>query len=528
MEYTQTEATAGSKSGKKRTSRKELTARKKQKQQNHSVASSQSCESAKCLQLVTPAVATYIPTPLPNLATIQANRSKMGKSLGNWFPKASVIKSPVSYTNADKFDGQSFQPKASLILFYQYVEPLWPESKLEQLIAYLTKIAEQRILGGRIRVAREGVNATLSSVDTLDCSAKQSLEFFCRDLREQFDDVFKNTDFKFIDDLTPDRHFAQLKIFPVQELVFYGLNGKEDAPLGKGGVHLKPKDFHEMLSRGKDDTVVIDVRNHYEAVIGRFDGQERKSEKGATYIDPKMRKSTDFTSWLEQKDTQRTLEGKNVMMYCTGGVRCERASAVLNKKLGDKVKGVFQLEGGIEAYLKEFRDGGHWRGKNFVFDKREAVSADDHNGDGGVIKRTSVKDEEKARCCVCNKPWDRYVGKKKCSTCGVPVLMCDSCMSRKSQADELIRCPLCVEQNVTVRAAEIELTENGIKGKAPEQRSGKAAPSVLKWGGGHAASKKNRRRFASVPCTFGADCKRADCFFAHPTRTPTSRINRQI
>jgi predicted sulfurtransferase len=204
------------------------------------------------------------------------------------------------------------------------------------------------------------------------------------------------------------------------------------------------------------------------------------------------------------------------MMYCTGGVRCERASAVLNQKMGDNVKGVFQLQGGIEAYLKEFQDGGHWRGKNFVFDKREAVAPDDPNGDGGVVKRKPAAEEDQARCCLCSKPWDRYIGKKKCSTCGVPVLMCDSCMSQKPTTGLLVRCPLCIEQNVTVRASEVELTENGIKGKAPEQKDGKAAPSVLKWGGGHAASKKNKRRFASVPCSFGSDCRRHDCFFAHP------------
>lgn len=64
-------------------------------------------------------------------------------------------------------------------------------------------------------------------------------------------------------------------------------------------------------------------------------------------------------------------------------MRCEKASAYLQSKIGDKVNGVFQLKGGIEKYFKQFPDGGFWRGKNFVFDKREAVSVSNLDGDGG-------------------------------------------------------------------------------------------------------------------------------------------------
>jgi predicted sulfurtransferase len=97
-----------------------------------------------------------------------------------------------------------------------------------------------------------------------------------------------------------------------------------------GGVHLDPHDYHEMLKR--DDAVVIDVRNHYEAAIGRFEGQMmgegangggddddlNAKGGGARYIDPRMRKSTDFTSWLTEPETKEKLEGKTVLMFCTG------------------------------------------------------------------------------------------------------------------------------------------------------------------------------------------------------------------
>ena len=117
---------------------------------------------------------------------------------------------------------------------------------------------------------------------------------------------------------------------------------------------------------------------------------------------------------------------------------------------------------------------------NYVFDKREGVGISSTAGVGGVVaghakklkkkknkknkkNKKQSRDEREAetnvlgRCCTCNVPWERYVGKKKCYTCGVPVLMCDSCMTQKiekipKRALE-VRCPLCKEENITVPAS---------------------------------------------------------------------------
>ncbi len=268
------------------------------------------------------------------------------------------------------------------------------------------------------------------------------------------------------------------------------------------------------------------------------------------------------------------------------------------------MEGVYQLQGGIERYLQAFPEGGFWRGKNFVFDKREAIGAGHVNGVGGVVRMDTAaaggnellvckKDgasktkrrgdnqllDRGAECANCHKPWDRYIGKRKCYTCGVPVLVCDTCLSQSSSVQEKkkkkkkktsrksddgqgedattqhnpnsddkttekkmrLRCPLCVEEGITVPAEEVEYTDNGVRGRltrtADEMDEGgecatsaaanaayekkdnsKAAKSVLKWGGGHAAKKKEKNKLSRRPCQFGSECVRKDCFFYHPQR----------
>lgn len=204
--------------------------------------------------------------------------------------------------------------------------------------------------------------------------------------------------------------------------------------------------------------------------------------------------------------------------------------------MGDQVDGVFQLKGGIERYMKEFQDGGFWRGNNFVFDKREAVGVGNMSGVGGVVRKQKVRSYdvsssktsqlEGAKCCCCSKPWDRYIGKRKCDFCGVPVLMCDTCMTshkgNKSNQED-IQCDLCKKEGVTVHANEVEWTDNGVHNCTDEGGAGtgggKAARSVLKWGGGHASDKKFKKKASRKPCRFGSECVRKDCMFYHPERT---------
>jgi predicted sulfurtransferase len=551
---------------------------------------------------------TYLPTPLPSDNTGQplrhdsaataAHIARNEKSLGKWFPKAVTIKQPAQHIHGPSSCTAaaatiSSSPKAALVLFYQYMDPVWTDQRVAHVMEFLVRLGKVRTnVAGRIRIAPEGLNCTLSAIDSDDTSiskttpsntgissattttttttttAIEALHHVVYDL-QRLDPAFAQTDFKFISNLSADRHFSALNIIPVKELVYYGLP-HETAPLSVGGQHVSPRDFHRLLA-GEDldndttgsntnygpkkavETVVIDVRNHYEAALGRFDGQEHLTgttalatelnaaaaagsngavvaapKPVATYIDPKMRKSTDFPAWVAEHAND--LAGKRVLLYCTGGIRCERASAHL-AVVASKAESVYQLQGGIERYLQEFPNGGFWRGKNFTFDKREAIAAGNANGDGGVVVRpkaaatvatTALPD---CVCSVCRAPWDRYVGKKKCRTCGVPVLVCDVCLSDKSKSASA-RCPLCVEQNVTVSVDDVEWTDNGVQAvvtKSPittshesNEATPKAAPTVLKWGGGHATEKKARRKWKRTPCRFGKDCVRPDCLFQHP------------
>jgi hypothetical protein len=140
------------------------------------------------------------------------------KSLGSWFPSASLIKN-TSYKPDDKI---------CICLFYQYVKPLWSDDRKITAISYIEQHAEKLNIGGRVRVGTEGLNATISSTP-------DNVREFTRKLGE-FDDHFKTTDFKYMDNLPLDRAFKELKVLPVKELVYYGIHAEEE--LAEGGEHV--------------------------------------------------------------------------------------------------------------------------------------------------------------------------------------------------------------------------------------------------------------------------------------------------
>jgi len=282
----------------------------------------------------------------------------------------------------------------------------------DNAIARCYSVLNSNGVTGRLRVGREGFNATLTG-------PHDSIREFTSFLKTFMPGTFANTDFKYVDNLSAKQLLKGLKVFPVTEIVTYGFD-PNDAPLHMGGVHLKPEEFHKALAR--EDSVVIDVRNFNETVIGKFTLPGDPSK----VLDPMMRRSTEFPDWIDKNMDK--FEGKQVLMYCTAGVRCERASAFMRMK---GVENVYQLEGGIHRYLEAYEDdGGFWKGKNYTFDKRFSHGA---------------KNAEVISSCVyCDMPWDRYQAQKKCFRCKMEVLLCRTCQrtAPAPPASALI-CPLC-------------------------------------------------------------------------------------
>ena len=276
---------------------------------------------------------------------------------------ASTQSSSSSFTHpALEFDTapSSSSPKAessgdnSILLFYAYCPGSGMTKKQQdKAIEYCYNLLKSLNCTGRLRIGREGYNGTLTG-------PHDSVRKFTSSLRDFDHATFGKTDFKYVDNQPDSQLLPKLKVFPVTEIVTYGFD-PNDAPLQLGGTHLKPKEWHEALE--EPNTVVIDVRNFNESLIGKFAPPDKSGKfdknnlglKGSSKVlDPGMRKSTDFPKWVEEH--KEALVGKKVLMYCTAGVRCERASAFIRKKLNRDE--VYQLDGGIHRYLEEYKEDG--------------------------------------------------------------------------------------------------------------------------------------------------------------------------
>jgi predicted sulfurtransferase len=327
----------------------------------------------------------------------------------------------------------------TICLCYQYVEPVWNPKQHRAAISFIIDLAKKHDISGRGRCAPEGLNCTLTG-------GAAELRAFCYALRE-WDPIFQETDFKLTDGLAAKERFKAFSLRKVDELVNYGLEGQKAPSLQHhGGKHVEATEYHELMA--KPNTVIIDVRNAYESAIGHF----APPPGGAELIDPKMRNSSDFPKWLNAPETKAKLQGKEVLMYCTGGIRCERATALLNQlteaTAGFETKGVSMVRGGIERYLKTFPEGGFWKGKNYLFDRRMEQVPE-------AKPAAELEREVESRCCRCRKPWACYRGQFLCGevTCKVPVIVCTQCMVAAKAHSKDLRCPLCEEGYVAPKEA---------------------------------------------------------------------------
>ena len=272
------------------------------------------------------------------------------------------------------------------ISFYQYAKIGNPQIFRDHLFINWDKL---EVLG-RIYVAHEGINAQLSVPAENFNQFKAHLESisFLKDVRLNIAIEQDNMS------------FLKLKVKVRNKILADGLND-DSFDVTNIGKHLDAKSFNEMLA--DPNTICVDMRNHYESEIGHFKGAVRPD------VDT-FRDSLDII----EADLKNHKEDKNLVMYCTGGIRCEKASAYYKHK---GFKNVFQLEGGIIEYARQVKDAGlenQFLGKNFVFDHRlaEEISSD-------IV----------SNCHQCGEPCDSHTNCANVA-CHLLFIQCKSCAEK--------------------------------------------------------------------------------------------------
>ena len=196
------------------------------------------------------------------------------------------------------------------------------------------------------------------------------------------------------------KSFLKLKIKVRDKIVADGLND-DSFDVTKKGIHVDAEKFNKLMK--EKNTIVLDMRNHYESEIGHF--------KNA--ICPDVDTFRDSLDQIEDKLKDHK-EDKKLLMYCTGGIRCEKASAYFKHK---GFKNVFQLDGGIIEYVKQVENKkleNNFIGKNFVFDNRRVEK---------------VSDEVIAKCHQCGTPFDIHTNCAN-DACHLLFIQCDNCKSK--------------------------------------------------------------------------------------------------
>mgnify|MGYP001191692914 FL=1 len=228
-----------------------------------------------------------------------------------------------------------------VLLYYKYVKIEDPEEFTKQHLQFCKDLG----LKGRILIAEEGINGTVSG--TVEQTSKY-MDAMHEDPR------FKDLWFKI--DESDGHAFKKMHVRHRPELVTLRLEDDID-PNELTGNYLEPKEFYEMMQ--KENVVVIDARNDYEYDLGHFRGAVR----------PDIKAFRELPDWI--RENKEKFEGKTILTYCTGGIRCEKFSGWLKK---EGFEDVHQLHGGIVSYGKDPEVKGElWDGQCYVFDERISV-----------------------------------------------------------------------------------------------------------------------------------------------------------
>jgi UPF0176 protein len=217
--------------------------------------------------------------------------------------------------------------------------------RFEELRAPLADFCRDRGIKGTLLLASEGINGTVAGSD----QAISELVGWLEAVPE-----LAGLEVKY--SVAAEMPFHRMKVRLKREIVTMGIEGLD--PRHGAGAYVAPAKWNALIA--DPETIVIDTRNDYEVSIGTFRGA----------VDPHTKSFREFPQWVEKH--RHELEGRKVAMFCTGGIRCEKATAYV-RSLG--IEDVFHLKGGILKYLEEVpAEESLWQGECFVFDERVSVS----------------------------------------------------------------------------------------------------------------------------------------------------------
>ena len=226
---------------------------------------------------------------------------------------------------------------------YKFVEI----DDLLSLQSNLYEICKKNNIMGTILIANEGINGTISGKTN---EINQTISLLKSDKR------FTNIEIKYSS--SDKQPFHRMKVRLKKEIVTIGL--PEINPNKKVGTYVKPDDWNDLIS--DPNVVVIDTRNKYETKIGSFENA----------LDPETSSFREFPDWVKKFKSSKENANKKIAMFCTGGIRCEKASSLMKE---EGFEDVYHLQGGILKYLETIdKENSLWNGECFVFDQRVCLT----------------------------------------------------------------------------------------------------------------------------------------------------------
>lgn len=309
-----------------------------------------------------------------------------------------------------------------VLLYYYYTDIADPEGLSKEHL----RICKDMNLKGRILLAHEGINGTVSGTVEDTDKYKNYMEKH---------PLFKGIVFKV--DEAEGHAFKKMHVRPRPELVNLSLEDDVD-PREVTGEYLSPAEFYEEMQ--KEDTVVLDVRNTYEYDVGHFRGAIR----------PEVETFRDTPEWV--RENRELFEGKKVLTYCTGGIRCEKFTGWLKR---EGFEDVGQLHGGVASYAKDPETKGQlWDGMMYVFDERLTVPI--NQVEHTVVGRDHYDDT----------PCERYIN------CANPECNAQIIASEENQAYHLGGCSLeCAEHARNRYIIDEELSREFVEARLEELRN---------------------------------------------------------